>query len=212
LTFVTFNGILYVDLKTFQKQVMMTLHETWRNVGNKIRYLRKSNGLTLKQLARGCDLSVNTIGLIERSEVAPNIETLCKIANALGVSPSSLFLEICKPKVILQRADEAGSETDIAGQALQILAAAPYPPGCMQTTSKAYRPDLESLPTRRHSILCVCGQVELELDGQNYCLNPGDSLAFNSDAFHRWRNSGDSTGIAVLILPPQSLLGSASGK
>jgi quercetin dioxygenase-like cupin family protein len=47
----------------------------------------------------------------------------------------------------------------------------------------------------------LCGQVELELDGQSYNLNPGDSLAFNSDAFHRWRNTGTATGIAVLILP-----------
>ena len=85
----------------------MAVHESWRNVGNKIRYLRKSSGLTLKQLARGCDLSANTISLVERSEVAPSIETLCKIATALGVAPSSLFLEVCRPKVVLQRVDEA---------------------------------------------------------------------------------------------------------
>jgi transcriptional regulator with XRE-family HTH domain len=182
----------------------MTLHETWRNVGNKIRYLRKSNGLTLKQLARGCDLSANTISLVERSEVAPSIETLCKIANALGVSPSSLFLEVCKPRVVLQRADETGNETDIPGQAVQILAAASYSPGCLQQKPKSSKSGSQSSSTRRQSILCLCGQVELELEGQNYCLNPGDSLAFNSDAFHRWRNTGDSTGIAVLILPSTS--------
>jgi transcriptional regulator with XRE-family HTH domain len=204
--------VFYVHkFEPLKRQVLMTLHETWLNVGNKIRYLRKSNGLTLKQLARGCDLSANTISLVERSEVAPNIETLCKIANALGVSPSSLFLEICKPKVVLQRADEANHETDIAGQTLQILATAPYSTGCMRITAKASKPIPETLSTRRHSILCLCGQVELELDGQSYSLNPGDSLAFNSDAFHRWRNSGDSTGIAVLILPTTSFQESSSG-
>ena len=55
---------------------------------------------------------------------------------------------------------------------------------------------------RRHSILCVSGQVELEMEGQNYLLNPGDSLEFDSDAFHRWRNSEETTGIAVFVLPP----------
>ena len=179
----------------------MTAHESWRNVGNKIRYLRKSNGLTLKQLARGCDLSANTISLVERSEVAPSIETLCKIATALGVAPSSLFLEICKPNIVLQRVDEASSETDIAGQALQILASAPLTSGCLWATPKTSTPASEPSSNRRHSILCLCGQVELDLGGQNYCLNPGDSLAFNSDAFHRWRNTGTATGIAVLILP-----------
>jgi transcriptional regulator with XRE-family HTH domain len=179
----------------------MSIQESWRDVGNKIRYLRKSNGLTLKQLACGCDLSANTISLVERSEVAPSIETLCKIANALGVSPSSLFLEVCKPRVILQRADEIENATNIAGQTLRILNSSLNTSGCTLATTKTI-PSLTESPTiRRHSILCLCGQVELELDGQNYSLNPGDNLAFNSDAFHRWRNMGLNTGIAVLIIP-----------
>ena len=180
----------------------MTVHESWRSVGSKIRHLRKSSGLTLKQLARGCDLSANTISLVERSEVAPNIDTLCKIATALGVSPSSLFLEVCKPRVVLQRADETQNETNIAGQTLQILATAPYGTGCVQVSHKTSPPD--SPTDRRHSILCLSGQVDLELDGQAYTLNPGDSLAFNSDAFHRWRNMDKTTGIIVLVLPPAS--------
>lgn len=177
---------------------MMTIQESWHNVGDKIRYLRKSSGLTIKQLARGCDLSANTISLVERSEVAPNIETLCKIANALGVSPSSLFLEICKPRVVLQRANEENPETDFSEKTFQVFASAPTMTGCLQNASPS---ELTSPSTRRHSILCLCGQVEFELEGQTYYLNPGDSLAFNSEAFHRWRNSGDSTGIAVLVSP-----------
>lgn len=176
------------------------MQETWRNVGSKIRFLRKSSGLTLKQLARGCDLSANTISMVERSEVSPSIETLCKIANALGVSPSSLFLEVCQPKVVLQRADEGSGQSEVGGPALQVLATAPFQSGCM-VSPKASKLESEALSSKWHSILCLCGQVELELDGQNYCLNPGDSLAFNSDAYHRWRNAGESTGIAVLILP-----------
>jgi transcriptional regulator with XRE-family HTH domain len=179
----------------------MSIHESWRDVGNKIRYLRKSNGLTLKQLARGCDLSANTISLVERSEVAPSIETLCKIANALGVSPSSLFLEVCKPRVILQRADEIENTANIAGQTLQILNSSLQTSGCTLATKKSVTSPTKPPSINRHSILCLCGQVELELDGQNYSLNPGDSLAFNSDAFHRWRNTGSNTGIAVLIIP-----------
>jgi len=183
----------------------MSFYESWRDVGNKIRYLRKSNGLTLKQLARGCDLSANTISLVERSEVAPSIETLCKIANALGVSPSSLFLEVCKPRVVLQRADAIGSATDIAGQTLEILNGSLQTSSCSLAIKKTNDSPLQAPSSKCHSILCLCGQVELELDGQNYCLNPGDNLVFNSDAFHRWRNAGSTTGIAVLIIPNNPL-------
>jgi transcriptional regulator with XRE-family HTH domain len=179
----------------------MTFYESWRDVGNKIRYLRKSNGLTLKQLARGCDLSANTISLVERSKVAPSIETLCKIANALGVSPSSLFLEVCKPRVTLQRADNTGDAIDVSEQTLQILNSSIQTSRCNLTSTKTVSSQIEPPSNKRLSILCLCGQVELELDGQNYCLKPGDNLAFNSDAFHRCRNTGTATGIAVFIIP-----------
>lgn len=175
----------------------MTANETWRNVGNKIRYLRKANGLTIKQLARGCNLSPNTISGVERSEVSPSIETICKIATALGVSPSSLFLEICQPRVILQRASEENLDQHMTAQTLKTLAGAALPTGCTRNAAPL-TPDAGS--STRYFILCLCGQVEIELDGQTYMLNPGDNLAFNSDAFHRWHNTSNTTGIAVLVL------------
>ena len=47
--------------------------------------------------------------------------------------------------------------------------------------------------------------TDLELDGQNYYLEPGDRMDFNGDMFHRWRSLVQTTGIAVLILPPNPL-------
>ena len=174
----------------------MAESETWRNVGSKIRFLRKANGLTLKQLARGCDLSANTISMVERSEVSPSIETICKIANALGVSPSSLFLEICHPRVIVKRADEDRSQGQVAGQALNRLSAAT----CSTTCGSKAAPGTLASSVPQYFILCLCGQVELEMDGQNFSLNPGDTLTFSSDAFHRWHNPVNAPGIAVLVL------------
>lgn len=168
----------------------MILPDTWHNVGSKIRYLRKANRLTLKQLARGCDLSANTISMVERSEVSPTIETICKIAHALGVSPSSLFLEICHTEVVLQRASEDPLDEALPQQTLRTLSCAAH--------RAARTPQATALV--RFSILCLSGQVELELDGQTYLLEPGDNLAFNSDAYHRWHRISQTTGIAVLVL------------
>lgn len=168
----------------------MSLPDTWHNVGSKIRYLRKANGLTLKQLARGCNLSANTISMVERSEVSPTIETICKIAHALGVSPSSLFLEICQTAVVLQRAGEEPLDGSLPQQALHTLTCAASRSGC----------GMDAASPLRSSILCLSGEIELELDGQTYLLAPGDNLAFNSDAYHRWHNNSPTTGIAVLVL------------
>lgn len=175
----------------------MTSSETWRNIGSKIRFIRKTSGLTLKQLARGCGLSANTISMVERNEVSPSIETICRIASALGVSPASLFLEICQPNVVLQRACEMSEDQNITQKTMQILSnPTRIPPGDMRSP----QPISCGLPSSRSFILCISGQVELELEGQNYLLEPGDNLAFNSDAFHRWRSPNDTPGIAVMVL------------
>jgi quercetin dioxygenase-like cupin family protein len=54
----------------------------------------------------------------------------------------------------------------------------------------------------RSSILCLCGQIDFDVDGQSYCLEPGDNLTFNSDAYHRLRNTSSTPGTAVLVLRP----------
>jgi len=186
----------------------MSLPESWRKVGSSIRYLRKTNRLTLKQLSRGCGLSANTISLVERGEVAPSIETLCRIANALGVSPGSLFLEVCVPQVVLQRAMKTECEPGFEGNALQSLVCASSakaaPPPDVHLACKSHEVN-DCDPMGRLSIICLQGQIECEVDGQNYCLNPGDNLSFNGAAPHRLVNPGDLTGTAVLLLTPHTL-------
>jgi transcriptional regulator with XRE-family HTH domain len=185
----------------------MTQVETWKNVGNKIRHLRKVNQLTIRQLANGCDLSANAISLVERGEVAPSVATLCKIARALGVSASSLFQEVCTPDVVLSRAGgtepELGGEQSLEGLSCALRLAAWAAPA---ERSKAVK-DALCMPAEgvRQSVLCLCGYVILEVDDQSFCLEPGDQLSFNGQVLHRMRNTGGSTGVAILILPAENM-------
>lgn len=95
----------------FKSERKMTERESWRNIGRRIHELRKENQITLKQFADGCDLSANAISLVERGKVTPTVLALCKIAHALGVSPSSFFQDICPSEIILIRAKSAQVET-----------------------------------------------------------------------------------------------------
>lgn len=60
-------------------------------LGERIRALRKSAGLTQEQLAEKVNVSVNFIGNAERGESAASVKTLRRIAKALGVSLKELF-------------------------------------------------------------------------------------------------------------------------
>ena len=60
-------------------------------IGRQIRDLRKSRGLTLKQMARRTNLSVSLLSQIERAESSASVSSLFKVATALDVRLTDLF-------------------------------------------------------------------------------------------------------------------------
>jgi DNA-binding response OmpR family regulator len=64
-----------------------------RAIGQTIRDSRKTQDLTLKQLARRTGLSVSLLSQIERAESSASISSLYKIASALKLRMSELFGE-----------------------------------------------------------------------------------------------------------------------
>lgn len=62
--------------------------------GNLVRLERTRRSLSQEQLAERADLHRNAIGLIERAERSPNIETVYAIAKGLKISASSLLAKL----------------------------------------------------------------------------------------------------------------------
>ncbi len=63
----------------------------FNSIGDNIRMYRKKRGLTQEGLAEMCELSTNYIGMLERAEKAPSLNTLLNIINALKVSADMLL-------------------------------------------------------------------------------------------------------------------------
>ena len=64
--------------------------------------IRRQIGLTQAKLAEEAHLSDNFIGLIERGEARPTLQTMSQIAKALGVKLGELFVEEDEPKEVDQ--------------------------------------------------------------------------------------------------------------
>lgn len=171
----------------------MQVRESWQNVGHRIRTIRKQNKLTLRQLAKGCGLSTNAISLVERGQVAPTVETLCKIAGALGVRASSFLQEICPNEVSIIRAVDAES----AGARIALG-------DWCSSVCGVEEQDLAASGYWQESVLCLNGEIEFEdSDGQTHRLSPGDRLICNGNALQRWRNPGVNPASMVMIVTPQ---------
>lgn len=62
-----------------------------KQIGSKVKKLRKQKGLTQEQLADKIRVSSTYIGFIEQGQRNPSINTADKIARVLGVKLSDLF-------------------------------------------------------------------------------------------------------------------------
>ena len=63
-------------------------------LGDSIRQHRKRSGLSQEKLAEKADLHHNYVGEIERGEKAATIDTMLKIAKALGIRVRDLVEDI----------------------------------------------------------------------------------------------------------------------
>jgi transcriptional regulator with XRE-family HTH domain len=59
--------------------------------GKRIAELRKKANLSQEKFAFKCDVDRTYIGTLERGEKSPTLNTIEKIARALGISKSELF-------------------------------------------------------------------------------------------------------------------------
>ena len=64
---------------------------TYKKLGAKIAYLRKSKRYSQERFAEKIDISEIYMGQIERGEANPTLEKLIAIAGALGVEIRELF-------------------------------------------------------------------------------------------------------------------------
>ena len=60
-------------------------------LGERLRFIRKGKGLTLKDLSQLADLSVPYLSDMERGAVNPSIESLQKVAKAFNMTVRDLF-------------------------------------------------------------------------------------------------------------------------
>ena len=64
------------------------------SIGMNIRKYRQQKGMRQEDLAEKAGLSVNYIGMIERGDKVPAMESFISITNALGVSADMLLCDV----------------------------------------------------------------------------------------------------------------------
>lgn len=167
-----------------------SLEET---VGAAIRELRQKHGLTIAQVAEQAGISRGMLSKIENGQTSAGMDTLARIARALGVSMSMLFSKYDTTSAAAQHIKKgAGMEVvrrgTKSGHSYHLLAYDQGPVKLFEPFLITIEDDTERYPTFEHPgtefIYMLQGRIEYRVGQETYVLEPGDALTFQGEVPH----------------------------
>src|ERR671937_2847277 len=178
------------------------------DVGERLRALRRLRRCTLRTIAERSGLSESFLSQVERGRSSASIASLRRIAEALGVSIADLFEPEGLPGPrVLRRDERPALAFGVLGKKLLLT---PRPLQNLEvfvgelevggsTGEQPYaHGDSEEL------FVVLAGKVELELGGEVFQLEHGDSIDYRSSTPHRASNLGDDLAEVMWIISPPS--------
>ncbi|GAB6933303.1 cupin domain-containing protein [Calditerricola satsumensis] len=174
-------------------------------ISRKIRELRQSKNMTLKELSERTGLSIGFLSQVERGSSSLAITSLQKIAEALEVPIVTFFQTEENPNYVVRVGERKpfrieGSPANyvrlsgrFAGRALEPLLVELAPRQAQETPF--------SHPGEEFYFVLE-GRITLVVDDTPYELSAGDSIHFPSTIPHAWRNDSDQPARVLCVLTP----------
>jgi transcriptional regulator with XRE-family HTH domain len=165
-------------------------------VGRHVRAERARRAWTLDELAARSGVSRGMLVQVEQARCNPSIATICRLADALGVSVAALVEAPEVPAARIIRGDDgvplwAGKEGSLAklmvgsGTTEQVELWDVHMAAGDAMVSEAHPQGTREL------LLVVEGELTMEVDAAAHRVGPGDAIAFVADRPHTYRNAGD---------------------
>ncbi len=162
-------------------------------LGNTVRELRLMHGLTIAEVAERAGISRGMLSKIENAQTATSLETLSRLAQALGVSMSTLFRRYDVPAGGAQLVKK-GEGMEVVrrgtkrGHTYHLLAYDQGPTKLFEPFLITIDQESEVFPTFEHPgtefIHMLEGLIEYRHGQNTYRLEPGDTLTFQGNIPH----------------------------
>jgi transcriptional regulator with XRE-family HTH domain len=177
------------------------------NIGRKIKEIRLNKGMTLKDVSIQTGLSIGFLSGIEKGADLPSIPSLMKIVEALGTNMSHFFMEKEPEKgVVIKEEDKLCLEYKDGDHQIYLLTPS-MPVRQMELLKMIIHPGCtnsekpESHQGEETGVVLE-GEVVMDLGGDIYQLDKGDSYYINSKIPHIFRNTGDTNTVIISVNTP----------
>ena len=176
--------------------------DRWAAMGQAIRDLRLARPFTLVELAERAGLSQPFLSQVENGRARPSMDSLYRIASALGTTPQALFggeSSAAEP-TLARAADALVPAIDTDGESLRrLLLPGDAPFHVVELVGLA----TEFLEPWRHggfeALYVLAGPIEVDVDGTVTALTTGDFLSYPAQLPHRYRSSLGPAARVLLI-------------
>jgi transcriptional regulator with XRE-family HTH domain len=182
------------------------------SIGEKIRTLRLKKSMGLVELGKHTGLSAALLSKLERGKLFPTLPTLLRIALVFSVGLDHFFTDERKRRVVAVvrkrdrvRFPERPGTSDV-----------PYYFECLDYPAterklNAFFADFQELPQEKikphqHAgiefLYLVSGDLTLKVGSDDYVLEDGDSIYFDSGLQHSYRRTTKKPCSAVIVTLP----------
>lgn len=174
-------------------------------VGGNLRRLRTRRGLSLERLAQISGVSRAMLGQIELGQSAPTINVLWKIARALEVTFSALISTRSQSGALVLRAAESKILTS-KDRSFSSRALFPFDEPRrvefyeLRLAASAVEEADAHPPGTSENLVVTAGTLEIDVAGDTHRLETGDSILFEADTPHAYRNAGKVEAVMYLVM------------
>lgn len=186
-------------------------------IARNARELRTDRQWSLDQLAQRAAISKGMLVQIEQARTNPSIATLCRLADAFGVTLAELVeLDVATTVRVVDPAEVVRLWEGATGSSGDLLAGTDRSEHVELWRWRLAAGDAHEsdghLPGTKELIAVLSGTLTLEVDGEDHEVLPGGAVLFDADRPHRYRNAQRKALDIVLVVvqPPVGEPGTAS--
>ncbi|MBP6749567.1 MAG: cupin domain-containing protein [Xanthomonadaceae bacterium] len=178
------------------------------DIGARLQWVRKSKGLSQRELAKRVGVTNSTISLIEQNKVSPSVSSLKKVLDGLPISLADFFTMDLAAGSIDDPFYASTEQPDVGNNDIHYFLIGQRRPQRQMCILREVMPPGtdtgESMLTHdgEEGGVIVSGQVEVTVGDQVRVLQPGDAYYFESRTPHRFRNLGEDAVIIVSANTP----------
>ena len=178
-------------------------------VAEHVRALRTGRGWSLDELAGRSGVSKGMLVQIEAARTNPSVGTLCRVADAFGVTVARLLEPRAERTVHISTADDSPLLWRGDRGGIGRLLAGVNDPDFVELWEWRLAPaeryaSAEHAPGTRELLHILAGTATVTVQGVDHPLREGQTIDFRAGRPHSYRNEGDTVVrfVMIVVIPP----------